>query len=360
LTYTSGLTLILSSLNLTTVETETRMNSVERIKEYEDLPQEPPTINPNNRPPPDWPSKGEIKFKEYSLAYRKGENVLKGLDITVNPKEKIGIVGRTGAGKSSMMIALFRMVDPSEGTIEIDGIDITTIGLDDLRSKLSIIPQEPTLFIGTVRYNLDPFDEHNDNDIWDALRMVRLEKVISNLHGKLEELVAENGSNFSVGERQLICMARALLRKSKILLMDEATASVDLNTDTTIQKMVRKNFKDITVLTIAHCLNTIMDSTRVMVLDKGSVAEFDTAPKLLDNPGIFSSMIDANGPAVSQFLRKIAYGEVDVIEALKTEKQGQQGQQGDEEKSSESEEKKSGESDDEKKSSESSDYDFRE
>eukprot|EP01118_Nematostelium_gracile_P016057 TRINITY_DN656_c0_g1_i1.p1 TRINITY_DN656_c0_g1~~TRINITY_DN656_c0_g1_i1.p1 ORF type:complete len:1510 (-),score=442.59 TRINITY_DN656_c0_g1_i1:26-4555(-) len=315
LTYTAGLTQILSNLNTTVVDTETRMNSVERIKEYDALPQEPPAIIPENRPPADWPTKGEIKFVDYSLSYRKGENVLKELNATVEGRDKVGIVGRTGAGKSSMMVALFRMVEPSEGTIMIDGIDVTTIGLKDLRSKLSIIPQEPTLFMGTVRYNLDPFDEADDPQIWDALRMVNLDSVVSALPNKLEEQVSENGGNFSVGERQLICMARALLRKSKILLMDEATASVDLNTDTMIQRMVRENFKDFTVLTIAHRLNTIMDSTKVMVLDKGRISEFDRPAKLLEQPGIFSGMVDANGPDVSAFLRKIAKGEIDVLEA---------------------------------------------
>jgi len=240
---------------------------------------------------------------------------LKELNATIEGKDKIGIVGRTGAGKSSMMVALFRIVEPSEGTIFIDGIDITTIGLQDLRSKLSIIPQEPTLFIGTVRYNLDPFSDQDDNKIWDALRMVNLDSAISSLPNKLEEQVSENGGNFSVGERQLICLARALLRKSKILLMDEATASVDLNTDTLIQKMVRENFKDFTVLTIAHRLNTIMDSTKVMVLDKGQIVQYDSPARLLDHDGIFSSMVDANGSEVSTFLRKIANGEMDVLEA---------------------------------------------
>jgi len=239
---------------------------------------------------------------------------LNNLEVKVRDKAKVGIVGRTGAGKSSMMIALFRMVEPAEGTIEIDGIDITTIGLDDLRNKLSIIPQDPTLFIGTVRYNLDPFDQHSDEEIWDALQLVRLNDVISALPEKLNELVSENGSNFSVGERQLICMARALLRKSKILLLDEATASVDLITDNLIQKMIRENFKDQTVLTIAHRLNTIMDSTKVMVLDKGQIAEFNTPAKLLDANGIFASMVEATGPAVSKYLKKVAKGEVDVLE----------------------------------------------
>jgi len=216
-----------------------------------------------------------------------------------------------------LMQALFRMVEPASGTIEIDGIDTSKIGLKDLRTKLSIIPQDPVLFIGTIRYNLDPFGEHTDDELWDTLHMVRLKKPVSELPGKLDEAVSENGGNLSVGQRQLICMARALLRKSKILLMDEATASVDLTTDTLIQKMVRKHFKDVTVITIAHRLNTIMDSTRVMVLSHGELIEFEKPSKLLEaEAGHFTGMVEATGPSVSKYLRKIARGELDVLASI--------------------------------------------
>jgi len=318
ITYLGGITLVLSQLNLNAVETEMRMNSVERIKEYETLPQEAPSHIPETKPPEDWPSKGKVEFKNYSLAYREADKVLDSINVTVKAKEKVGIVGRTGAGKSSLMQALFRMVEPLEGSIIIDGIDITKIGLDDLRSKLAIIPQEPVLFIGTVRYNLDPFEEHDDKEIWEVLRLVHLKKAIADLPKQLDEPVTEHGSNFSVGQRQLICMARALLRKAKILLMDEATASVDQLTDSLIQKMVRKHFKDQTVLTIAHRLNTIMDSTKVMVLDKGQLIEYNEPKKLLENTnGHFTSMVDAVGPTMSQHLRKIAFGELDVISFMR-------------------------------------------
>jgi len=323
ITYTSGLTFILSNLNLMAVETETRMNSVERIKEYDTLEQESDEVVEGHRPPADWPSKGEIEFKNYSFAYKKGALVLKNINCKVEDKDKVGIVGRTGAGKSSLMQALFRFAEPAEGTIIIDGIDITKIGLKDLRSKLSLIPQDPTLFIGSVRYNLDPFNEHEDKDLWNSLKMVKLDKAISDLPNKLDEPVAERGSNFSVGQRQMICMARALLRNTKILLMDEATASVDLKTDTLVQKMVRKNFKDMSVLTIAHRLNTIMDNNKVMVLDKGQVVEYDHPSKLLDNPdGVLLGMVNATGDASAQYLQKIARGQLDVIEALKADING--------------------------------------
>jgi len=244
-----------------------------------------------------------------------GEGDYNGFELDGNGRFLLGDF--TVTHNSSLMQALFRMVEPASGTIEIDGIDTSKIGLKDLRTKLSIIPQDPVLFIGTIRYNLDPFGEHTDDELWDTLHMVRLKKPVSELPGKLDEAVSENGGNLSVGQRQLICMARALLRKSKILLMDEATASVDLTTDTLIQKMVRKHFKDVTVITIAHRLNTIMDSTRVMVLSHGELIEFEKPSKLLEaEAGHFTGMVEATGPSVSKYLRKIARGELDVLASI--------------------------------------------
>lgn len=312
---TTGIAFSLSALAANAVDLETRMNSVERVRQYLNIPSEAPAEIEDTKPDKSWPSKGEVRFRNLSIAYKPdGDRVLKNITAKIKPREKIGIVGRTGAGKSTLITALFRIVEPVEGTIEIDGLDITKIGLSDLRRQLAIIPQLPTLFIGTVRYNIDPFNEASDDRIWNVLEMVQLKDFIGSLDGKLEAIVDENGSNFSVGQRQLLAMARALLLDAKILLLDEATAAVDNETDQLIQKMVRKNFKNKTVLTIAHRLNTIMDSTRVMVLDKGSLAEFDSPKRLLDDPDtIFSSMVDATGPASAKFLRMVANGEASAV-----------------------------------------------
>lgn len=196
---------------------------------------------------------------------------------------KIGIVGRTGAGKSSLTLSLFRLIEPAGGKIIIDDIDISQIGLHELRSKITIIPQDPVLFSGTIRSNLDPFEVFTDTQIWTALEHAHLKHYVKGLESELEHKVVEGGENLSVGQRQLICLARALLRKTKVLILDEATAAVDLETDSMIQTTIRKEFKDCTILTIAHRLNTIMDSTRILVLDKGKIGEFDSPSNLLAN-----------------------------------------------------------------------------
>ena len=210
------------------------------------------------------------------------------------------MVGRTGAGKSTMMIALFRITDLCEGSIAIDGIDLATLGLEDVRRALCIIPQDPVLFSASVRFNLDPFNEASDENIWSVLEQVELKDAIERLPRGLDDDVQKGGSNFSVGERQLICMARALLKHPKILIMDEATASLDNETDTHLQHMIRKQFATCTGLTIAHRLNTIMDVHRVCVMDKGVVAEYDTPANLLRKEGgIFRDMvIAANDPTL--------------------------------------------------------------
>ena len=204
---------------------------------------------------------------------------------------QIGIVGRTGAGKSSLTLSLFRLIEPTSGKIIIDNYDVTQIGLQELRSKLTIIPQDPVLFSGTLRTNLDPFDQYTDEQLWMAIEHSHLKDFVKSQDNQLEHEVVEGGENLSVGQRQLICLARALLRKTKILVLDEATAAVDVETDSLIQSTIRKEFEDCTIITIAHRVNTIIDSNRVVVLDQGSIAEFDTPNNLLaNNKSIFYSL----------------------------------------------------------------------
>ncbi|XP_073445373.1 ATP-binding cassette sub-family C member 5 [Dendrobates tinctorius] len=277
-------------------ETEARFTSVERISHYiKTLALEAPARIKNKAPPADWPQEGEIIFETAGMRYR--ENlplVLKKVSFTIKPKEKVGIVGRTGSGKSSLGMALFRLVELSNGCIKIDGVNISDIGLADLRSKLSIIPQEPVLFSGTVRSNLDPFNQYSEEQIWDALERTHMKECVAQLPLKLETEVLENGENFSVGERQLMCIARALLRRCKILILDEATAAMDAETDLLIQETIREAFSDCTMLTIAHRLNTVLGCDRIMVLAQGQVMEFDTPSALLSNENTrFYSMFAA-------------------------------------------------------------------
>lgn len=200
-------------------------------------------------------------------------------------------VGRTGAGKSSLTLALFRIIEPTEGKIFIDKIDIGKLGLYDLRSRLTIIPQDPVLFTGTLRLNLDPFSAHSDDQIWNSLELAHLKSFVSSLELGLSHAVSEGGDNLSVGQKQLICLARALLRKSKIIVLDEATAAVDIETDELIQKTIRREFSGCTIITVAHRLNTIIDYDRIIVMDKGEIVEFDSPNTLLENPeSIFYSM----------------------------------------------------------------------
>ncbi|KAF8952078.1 Multidrug resistance-associated protein 1 [Haplosporangium bisporale] len=319
LSYALNITQDITYLIQSMCDVQFQMVSLERIDDYCNKSQEAPNFT-DVQLPESWPSQGRISFKNYSTRYRQGVDlVLKNISFEVQPGEKVGIVGRTGAGKSSLTLALFRIIEaanshwaksshngpaadsgPSKtdidaidqekvlveeeedgGSIWIDGVDISTVGLEHLRQRLAIIPQEPTLFEGTVRDNLDPFQQASDAEVWEAMELAHLKGYISSLTGGLYFQVTRNGENFSVGQRSLVCLARALLRKTKVLVLDEATASVDVETDDLIQKTIRKEFKDRTILTIAHRIKTVMDSDRILVLDKGRVQEYEAPSELL-------------------------------------------------------------------------------
>ncbi|GAV06012.1 hypothetical protein RvY_16054-2 [Ramazzottius varieornatus] len=292
ISYALNVTQILNMMVRSATELEANIVSVERIQEYTEIDQEAPWIIASNRAKDNWPAEGRVTFKNYQTRYRPGlQLVLRGVDADMQPGEKVGIVGRTGAGKSSLTLALFRLIEAADGSLSIDGVDVSTLGLHDLRSRLTIIPQEPVLFSGSLRMNLDPFDTYTDDEIWNALVNAHLRTFVTSLPDGLQHLIAEGGENLSVGQRQLICLARALLRKSKILVLDEATAAIDLETDALIQTTIRQKFADCTVLTIAHRLNTIMDSTRIMVLDHGIVREFAPPSDLLnDKSSVFYAL----------------------------------------------------------------------
>uniref|UniRef100_A0A8C1NRQ2 ATP-binding cassette, sub-family C (CFTR/MRP), member 12 n=1 Tax=Cyprinus carpio TaxID=7962 RepID=A0A8C1NRQ2_CYPCA len=290
------LTGILQFVVRLSTEVEAKFTSVERLLEYiTNCVSEGPRSVKDANTSSGWPQEGTITFQKYSMRYRDNTPiVLNNLHINIKPGEKVGIVGRTGSGKSSLGVALFRLAEPAEGTIFIDDVDICKLGLRDLRSRLSVIPQDPVLFIGTVRYNLDPFNNYKDEELWLALEKTFMKDTIAKLPEKLHSPVVENGENFSVGERQLMCMARALLRNSKIILLDEATASIDSETDSMIQHTIRDGFQHCTMLTIAHRINTVLESDRILVMDQGKVVEFDPPQDLIQRPNsLFASLLAA-------------------------------------------------------------------
>ncbi|XP_069944054.1 ATP-binding cassette sub-family C member 3-like isoform X2 [Cherax quadricarinatus] len=295
-TYALNVTSQLNWLVRVVSDFEANIVSVERIDQYIQLEKEA-AWQVAKKPSSSWPAEGRITFHNYETRYRPGlDLVLKGISCSFKPAEKVGIVGRTGAGKSSLTLALFRLIEAAGGYIDIDGINIAKIGLHDLRGHISIIPQDPVLFSGTLRMNLDPFGVHSDAELWKVLELAHLKQYIASQPHGLNNIVDEDGSNFSVGQRQLVCLARALLRNSRVLVLDEATAAVDLETDQLIQNTIRSQFADCTVLTIAHRLNTIMDYDRVMVLQAGTVAEFDTPAALLSQThSIFYNMLKDAG-----------------------------------------------------------------
>lgn len=297
MSYALGITTSLNWIVRQTVEVETNIVSVERVLEYAKLPSEAPNSIPGNRPPAGWPSRGEVAFNNYSARYREGlDLVLKNISLDIKSHEKIGVVGRTGAGKSSLTLALFRIIEPATGFISLDGINTSNIGLLDLRRRLAIIPQDAALFEGTIRDNLDPGHIHDDTELWSVLEHARLKDHVAGMDGGLEAKIHEGGSNLSQGQRQLVSLARALLTPSNILVLDEATAAVDVQTDAMLQATLRSPlFANRTIITVAHRINTIMDSDRVVVLEKGEVVEFDTPLELIRKRGVFYGLVKEAG-----------------------------------------------------------------
>nr|XP_022339096.1 ATP-binding cassette sub-family C member 9-like isoform X1 [Crassostrea virginica] len=294
ITYALQVSIYLNWIVRNAAELELAMNSVERVDEFIHLEREVDSHHKGNHElEKDWPVHGKIEFRNVSLKYDAHlDKVLDGASFTIYPGEKVGICGRTGSGKSSLTLSLFRMIDICEGDIYVDEKDTKRVPLEELRSKLAIIPQDPVLFTGTIRYNLDPEGEISDEKLWAALETVQLKESITELHNQLDANVSEGGENFSVGQKQLFCLARAFLRDNKILVLDEATASIDLETDNELQRVIASAFGDKTVITIAHRISTILKYDRVMVLDKGTVKEFESPQTLLKNPdSLFSSLV---------------------------------------------------------------------
>ncbi|KIJ14255.1 hypothetical protein PAXINDRAFT_169871 [Paxillus involutus ATCC 200175] len=321
LTYTTLFCQSCSLMTRQSADVENNMNSVERIVQYtraDIVPQEAPHEIESSKPDAEWPSQGAIEFKDVKMSYRPGlPLVLKGISLSIKGGEKIGVVGRTGAGKSSLMLVLYRIVELSEGSIVLDGIDVSTIGLKDLRTKISIIPQDPLLFEGTIRSNLDPFNRYDDAKLWDALRRSCLvdtpsdkEEVMSSKEApknryNLDSVVENEGANFSVGERSLLSLARALVKDCKVVVLDEATASVDLETDNKIQRTIQTEFSDRTLLCIAHRLRTIVSYDRILVMDGGEVAEFDTPYNLYQTEGgLFRGMCEGSNISLTDIETK--------------------------------------------------------
>ncbi|KAJ3021676.1 Canalicular multispecific organic anion transporter 2 [Thoreauomyces humboldtii] len=311
LTYSLNVTQTLNWMVRQSCEIETNIVSVERVKEYIELRQEAPYEIALTRPEPSWPQTGRIEFVHASARYREGlDLVIKDLSFSIRAKEKIGIVGRTGAGKSSLTLTLFRLIEAAEGKVLIDDIDVAQLGLFDLRSRLTVIPQDPVIFSGTIRDNLDPFNLYDDAKLWRALESASLKAHVARLEGGLNAVM-----HGSAGQRQLICLARAVLRKTSILVLDEATASIDIETDTIIQKTIRSEFADCTILTIAHRINTVMDADRIMVLDRGRIQEFDTPATLLkDKRGVFYGLAKEAGQVSQERISEELYFDLDTSE----------------------------------------------
>lgn len=271
---------------------ENRMVSVERVRQFTNIPSEAEWEINDRLPPPNWPAQGNVDLKDLQVRYRSNTPlVLKGITLSIRGGEKIGVVGRTGSGKSTMIQVFFRLVEPSGGKIIVDGIDISVLGLHDLRSRFGIIPQEPVLFEGTVRSNVDPVGAYSDDEIWKSLERCQLKDVVAAKAEKLDAPVVDNGDNWSVGQRQLLCLGRVMLKRSRLLFMDEATASVDSQTDAVIQKIIREDFASCTIISIAHRIPTVMDCDRVLVIDAGRAKEFDSPSLLIERRSLFGALV---------------------------------------------------------------------
>ena len=293
-------------------EVVNQMVSVERVSAFSHIPSEADLVKDEDKKDPTWPSKGAIEVSDLVIRYRASlPPSLSGVSFEIKSGQRVGIVGRTGCGKSTLVQALFRILEAEEGTVKIDGIDISSLGLHKVRTEMSVIPQYPVLFSGcTIRDNLDPFGKYDESTIRQALEDVQMWEAVKELPEGLNSLVAEGGSNFSVGQRQLICLARAILRKNKILVLDEPTANVDSKTDHLLQKAVAESFSGSTIIAVAHRLDTIIGYDLIIVLGSGKLLEIGSPRELLSiNGGHFSSMVDDTGEKTAKMLRNIAFGQ---------------------------------------------------
>jgi len=273
---------------------EANIVSVERVLEYTRLPTEAPhEMDPERHPPAEWPAQATIEISGLVLRYRPDlPIVVKELTISVAERERVGICGRTGSGKSSVLLGILRIVEPESGTISIGGVDISALGLGVLRSRISLIPQDAVLFAGSLRFNVDPLEAHSDEEIHRVLERSNLKEHVQKLANGLDTVVQENGENFSMGQRQEMCLARALLRRSNLLLLDEATSAVDVETDDLIQATIRKEFSYATILCIAHRTKTIIDMDTVVVMDAGQIVESGPPQELLKmKGGMFAALV---------------------------------------------------------------------
>ena len=307
LVYAIGFSQLCSLIMLSLSFVEASFNAVERLDHYIwNLPLEK---QDGVQVSQEWPLKGQISLKDVCLAYPSDPNhqILKTVSLDIQGGEKIGIVGRTGSGKSTLMTALLRLVEIESGSIEIDGVDISKIPLQTLRERIEVVQQEPVLFSGTIRENLDHKSEYSDDQIWNILEMIGMKQYVSGLPDRLSHIISSEGKNLSMGQRQLVCLGRAILAKKRILIMDEATASVDTESDQLIQQSIKDNFSETTILSIAHRLNTIKDFDKVLVLQDGMKMEYDTIPNLYEMNGLYAQLSDATGKENSAHLRSVAF-----------------------------------------------------